>query len=101
MVNSNEPKEYPPAISPCFMKGINIEIIKTKGITTRDLLRMNVTGIFESRINMTISKPYKAKARNEVGFVRIINKINVTKPIILILASNLWMKLFILLYLSI
>jgi len=82
------PRKNPPAISPCFIKGIDAAIKRTKGMIAKDFLIIKVTGTLEIKTKIIISKPYKKKVLNKVGLVKIIERISVKKLIILILGLS-------------
>jgi hypothetical protein len=86
---------------PAFRKITKMLIIKTKGITARDLFKISIMGMFDKRIRMKISMPYKLKAKADAGLVKITIIIKTKKVNILILGSMVWIKLFIWLYSSI
>ena len=72
-----------------LIKGINITIKITNGITVRDFLNINKKGILEETRRTDKITPYKRKDRYAVGPVKTTDKINAKNTIIFILGSIL------------
>jgi len=70
-----------------LIKGINMIIKTTNGITARDFLNMNKKGILEKIRRTDKITPYKRKDRYAVGDVKTTDKINAKNVIIFILGS--------------
>ncbi|RLG76766.1 MAG: hypothetical protein DRO14_03400, partial [Thermoprotei archaeon] len=66
-----------------FKKGIKIAINKTKGIITKERLRIKLKGTLDKKTSPKISKVYKKNERNNTGGVKIIKNIKMKEYTIL------------------